>query len=121
MSRASQSMFFFSFWIGICGITLFAFPDVLLDLAEIEMNPDILARLFGMVLIFLSTYYFLASKREYMQEFYRWTTYTRLSAFIIVIILWLANLAQPVIIAFAFVDFLGALWTIWGLSRDTQG
>jgi len=111
-------MFGFAFWILICGVSLLCFPGLLLELVDIKMEPDTLARLFGMVLLFLAFYYFMASRHEEMRPFYKWTTYTRSSALVITVFLVLIGLAKPIVIAFVIVDALGAIWTIWALHKD---
>ncbi len=118
MSRAAASMYYFGYWILICGVSLLCFPGILLKLVGIQMEPDTVARLFGMVLLFMSFYYFMASKHEEMRPFYRWTTYTRPMALIITVLLVFIGLADPIVIAFVVVDVAGAAWTIWALRQD---
>ena len=84
------------------------------------MEPDTVARLFGMVLLFMAFYYFMVSRHEEMRLFYRWTTYTRSLALIITILLVIIGLAEPIVIAFVVVDAIGAAWTIWALRRDEE-
>jgi len=118
MTRAARSIHVFSFWILLCGVFLLFFPGVLLDLARIRMEPDILARLFGMVLLFNACYYFMAGRHEEMRAFYGWTVYTRALALAIVVVLVIIDLAEPIVIPFVLVDALGAAWTSWALRKD---
>ena len=115
--NAALTMRVFSLWIGFCGIILFFTPNIFLDFSNITMEPDILARLFGMVLLFLAFYYYMASKKPEFKEFYRWTTYTRFLALPITIVLVLLKIAETIVITFVLVDFIGALWTTWALRH----
>lgn len=117
MDRAATSIFVFAFWILACGVALLCFPGPLLALAGIEMRPDILARLFGMVLVFNAFYYFMAARQPGMRPFYRWTTYTRALALPVTVLLVAAGSARPLVIGFVVVDALGAAWTHRALRR----
>ena len=117
LNDAAFSMKVFSFWIAFCGLVLFLFPSIFLDFSNVKMEPDILARLFGMVLLFLAFYYFMASKKPEYRDFYQWTTYTRFLALPITISLVFFNIAEPIVITFVLVDFIGALWTAWTLRH----
>lgn len=118
MTRAGASIFYFAFWILICGIFLFFVPDFSLNLAGMPVSDVTVPRLFGMVLVFLSIYYFLAGRRPEFWPLYRVTVYTRASALIIVIVLVLLDIVRPLVIAFVAVDALGALWTGISLKAD---
>jgi hypothetical protein len=49
MTRAGKSMFYFAFWIIICGISLMFFPDFCLDLAGISLPDLTVPRLFAIL------------------------------------------------------------------------
>jgi len=118
MTRAARSIHVFSFWIFMCGVSLMFFPRILLDLAGIHVQPDVLARLFGMVLLFNAFYYFMAGRHEEMRAFYGWTAYTRTLALVIVLVLVMLNVAEPIVLPFVGVDAAGAAWTAWALRKD---
>jgi hypothetical protein len=120
MTRAGKSIFYFGFWVLICGISLMFFPQFCLDLVDIHMSDYITVRLFGMVLIYLSIYYFVAGQYPSFHPLYRMTVFTRSSALIVVIIFVLLGLARPIIIGFVIVDALGALWTAIALWKDKR-
>ena len=118
-SHAAASMYYFSYWILICGLSLVLAPKILLDLIAIKMEPNyIVGHLFGMVLIFLAFYYQMVSRHEEMREFYRWTTYTRFLALPGTVVFVLLGWGEPITIGFVVVDFLGALWTTLALRKD---
>lgn len=119
MTRAGKSIFYFGFWVVACGISLLFFPSFCLDVAGIALNDYITVRLFGMVLLYLAVYYFIAGRYPVFRPFYIATVFTRSSALVIVIIFVLLGMAQPIVIGFVIVDALGALWTGIALRLDS--
>jgi hypothetical protein len=120
-TRAGASIFYFGFWVALCGVSLMFFPTLCLSMAGMHLNDVTVPRLFGMVLIFLSLYYFLAGRHPEFWPLYRLTVYTRSSAFIIVTVFALMGIVKPVVIGFVTVDALGALWTFLALKHDMKG
>ena len=118
MSRAARSIYWFSFWVFLCGAGLLFFPVQLLALLGLDASASVVARLFGMVVLILAFYYFQAGRAGTLTDFYRWTTYTRPAAFGLTALWVLAGQASPLLLGFVIVDLLGALWTIWALRRD---
>ncbi len=119
-TRAAQSIFIFSFWVLGCGIGLLFFPALMMSLLNIPSSATLVAQIFGMVLLILAFYYFMAGRHGGMTEFYRWTTYTRSAAFVLSLGLVVSGQAPPVLMSFLLVDVLGALWTFLALRRDAQ-
>jgi hypothetical protein len=118
MTRAGKSIFFFGFWVAICGVALMFFPGFVNKLMGVDKPPDAVYRTFGMVLIFLAIYYFVAGRRPEFWPFYRVSIYTRLSALIISIIFVLIKISDVPLIYFTIVDGLGAAWTAFALQKD---
>jgi hypothetical protein len=118
MTHAARSIYVFSFWVFACGLALGLAPQPLLGLMAIDASADLLARLFGMVLLFLGFYYFRAARAPGMTEFYRWTTYTRPLAFVAGVGFVAAGRAAPSLLGFVVVDLAGAVWTWYALKRD---
>jgi hypothetical protein len=94
MTRAGKSIFYFGFWVLACGISLMFFPKLCLDTVGIHLSDYITVRLFGMVLIYLSIYYFVSGRHPAFHPLYR--------------------------IGFVIVDALGALWTWLALRNDRK-
>ena len=120
MTHAGKSIFYFGFWVAACGVSLMFFPKFCLDVAGIALNDYITVRLFGMVLLYLSIYYFVAGRYPAFRPLYLTTVFTRSSALLIVIIFFLLGMAKPVVIGFTVVDALGALWTALALYADKK-
>ncbi len=118
MTRAGKSIFYFGFWVLVCGVSLMFFPQFCLDIAGISLNDYVTVRLFGMVLIYLSIYYFVAGRHPAFRPLYLTTVFTRFSAFLIMIVFVLLDMAKPIVIGFTVVDALGALWTGLALRAD---
>lgn len=118
MTGAGKSIFYFGFWVLLCGVALMFFPGFVLGLMDITMSSDIVARILGMVLIFLAIYYFLAGRHPEFRPFYRISIYTRASALIITAIFAITGAADYSIILFTIVDAFGSLWTALALRKD---
>ena len=121
MTKAGKSIFFFGFWVVICGIALMFFPGLVIGMMGMDMTPDVVSRVLGMVLIFLAIYYFVAGMHPEFRPFYRVTVYTRSSALIIAVIFVLAGIAEVSLIYFTIVDAAGAAWTAFALRRERAG
>lgn len=118
MTSAGRSIFYFGFWVLLCGLSLFLAPAACLSFLDIELPTYLPVRLFGMVLVYLAVYYFVAGRRPELWPFYRATVYTRSSALVVVVVLVLLDLSPPLVIGFVAVDALGAAWTALALRRD---
>jgi uncharacterized membrane protein YesL len=71
----------------------------------------------AMLLLFLAYYYIHASRNE-LTEFIRITVYVRVSVIFFTAFV-LLDLAQPMLLLFAAVDLLAAIWT-WLSLRQPQ-
>jgi uncharacterized membrane protein YuzA (DUF378 family) len=120
MTRAGRSIFVFGFWVLACALPLMIFPGLLLGYLGIPSSAEVVARVFGMVLLFLAIYYLVTGRRAEFAPFFRVTVYTRASALLIVTLIVLLTGASPLIILFTVVDALGALWTALALRLDRR-
>ena len=120
MSEAAKSIYFFSFWVLFNGIALLLIPEFFLGLLGVDESAAIVARIFGMVLLYLAFYYFMAGRQGQMTDFYRWTTYTRPTALIFAIIFFVTGQVSWLLIPFVMIDLLGALWTHLALKKDAR-
>lgn len=120
MTRAGKSIFYFGFWVLACGFFLMVLPEYSLGMIGMILPDYIVVRLFGMILIFLSIYYFLAGKKPEFWPFFQITIFTRYSALVFVIVFVFMGLAKPYIIGFVIVDAIGATWTLIALIKDKK-
>jgi hypothetical protein len=120
MSRAGRSFFFFGFWVLACGISLMLAPGLALRVAGITSSSDIMVRVFGTVLLYMSIFYMVAGRRPGYPPLYRVSVFTRFSAPVLVGAFVLATRANPLIMMLTVVDAAGALWTALALRADRQ-
>jgi hypothetical protein len=119
-SAAGKSIFFFSFWVLLCALALLVVPDRLVNLLGIVMPDTLVARIFGMVLLFMGYYYLRSGLDGTLFRFYRWTVQTRIAAMPIAVLFVLSGWANPFLILFVGVDLAGAIWTLLALLTDRK-
>lgn len=115
---AGKTLFYFSFWVFACALGLLFVPGIMLSLLGMSTENSIIARIFGMVLLFLAYYYMRAGADGTLTKFYRWTTHTRLLAFPISAVFVALKMISPLLLLFVLVDVAGALWTLSALRRQ---
>jgi hypothetical protein len=120
MTRAGKSIFYFSFWVLMCGIFLMFVPEFSLSFMNMVLADYIIVRLFGMILIFLFVYYIIAGRNPAFWPFYQATIFTRYTALLSVIIFVIIGIAKPYVIGFVIVDAIGATWTLFALIKDKK-
>ncbi len=120
MTRAGKSIFYFGFWVVVCGVSLMFFPEFCLGLAGIFPSDYVTARILGLVHMYLAVYYFVAGRYPAFRPFYVATVITRSTAPAIVIILVLLGMVKPATIGITAADALGALWTGLALRKDRE-
>ncbi len=120
-SPPGTTVFVFSFWVLLCGVALLVVPGLLLPLMGVDAAGAPVARIFGMVLLFLGYYYLRLGRAGCYREFYRWSTHTRLAAVGITAVLVVLRLVPAPVLGFLAVDGLGALATLWALRKAQAG
>jgi hypothetical protein len=103
-----------------CGISLMLAPGLVLQVAGITSSSDIMVRVFGTVLLYMSIFYMVAGRRPGCPPLYTASVFTRFSAPILVGFFVLATRANPLIILLTAVDAAGALWTALALRADRR-
>jgi hypothetical protein len=120
VTRAGKTIFYFGFWVLLCGLGLLLFPNLILGLMEIDESAAVVARILGMLLVFLSAYYFVSGRRPGYRAFYWVTVCTRFSALLFVSAFVLFTGARPEIILFVVVDIAGAVVTLLALRAEKR-
>ena len=120
MSRSGRSVFLFGFWILLCGVSMIAAPRFVLRLMSLPEAASIVTRLLGMVLCFLSTYYFVGGWRAGCPGFHWVTVYTRFAALPMVAAFVLISGARIEMILFVLIDVAGAVWTLIALLGERE-
>jgi hypothetical protein len=117
-SLAGRTIFVFSFWVFLCAAALLVAPEALLPLMGADPAGAPVARIFGVVLLFLAYYYLRLGRDGRYRRFYRWSVQTRLSAVAITAVLVLLRLVPPLVLPLLAADGIGALATLWALRTD---
>jgi uncharacterized protein YjeT (DUF2065 family) len=120
MTRAGRSFFFFGFWVAVCGLGLMLAPGMALRFAGITSSSDIMLRVFGTVLLYMSVFYIVAGRASRFTSLYLASVFTRFSAPLLVGAFVLATKANPLIILMTVLDAAGALWTALALRADLR-
>lgn len=119
MSRAALSLFIFGIYLVFIGITMLFIPEMMFAILMYPTAPDIMSRLFGMIIILLAYYYIRAAlDEEGMKKFFMWTVHTRASVIIFMIIFAVLQFVSFLILIFGAIDFAAAIWTFWALRKD---
>ncbi len=119
-SRAAFSMKCFAFYVVGIGSLFLLFPEVMHSLANIE-PPNVISRVFGLILVFLAYYYFKTARADKGMEPFFWATvHTRALAIFVLLVFMLLGFAGPLVVVFGLGDFAGAMWTFWALRRDAK-
>ena len=119
MRHAAKTMFPFGVYLIFIGFMFLLFPEIMLLLAGVQTPPDVMSRIFGMIILFLAFYYIkIALHDENMEVFFQATVYTRGSAIIFLTVFMLFGWANPLAVIFGVVDLAGAIWTWVALKKD---
>ena len=116
MSDPARTVFAFGWYITILGAVLVLAPNLLLTTFGLPPTEEVWIRVAGMLLLFLAGYYFLAARAEWTQ-FFRASVWFRSLVIMFFIAFVLLGLVKPVVLAFAAVDLLAALWTASALRH----
>jgi len=121
MSHTAKSILPFGIYLLIIGGLFLFVPEVMLIFAGVKTPPDVMSRIFGMIIIFMGYYYIVAARQdEGMEKLFKATVYTRSSAIIFLTIFVFLSYANYLAIIFGLVDLAGALWTYFSLKKDNK-
>ncbi|MEK6782168.1 MAG: hypothetical protein AABY93_10700 [Bacteroidota bacterium] len=116
MTSAAKSVYYFGFYLLLTGITLTAFPNMLLALFQIAETTEVWIHVLGAIVFAIGLYYvFMAPSNNIL--FFTLTAYIRASIFLWFIVFVLIDWAPPQLILFGLVDMAGAAWTYMALRK----
>jgi hypothetical protein len=118
MSKAARSLFVFGIYLIVIGLGFLIIPNTVLPIFGFPDTSEPWIRVMAMLLLFLAYYYIQASRNE-MTVFIRYTVYVRASVILFFVAFVLLGLAKPMLLLFAVVDLIAALWT-WASLRPSQ-
>ena len=93
MTPASRSLYLFGFYLLATGVTLTAFPNVLLALFQIQETTEIWIRILGTVVFAIGLYYVFMAPANHIL-FMTLSVYARLSVFAWFLIFVVMNLVS---------------------------
>ncbi len=117
MSAAAKSVYYFGIYLALLGLVLLIAPNLLLGIVMLPATNEVWVRVGGMLLLALSVYYIVFGKND-NALFFKLTVYIRSTIIIFFSVFALAGFVKPVIILFAVVDLLGALYTYSLLKKE---
>lgn len=119
-SRAANSLYYFSFYMLIMGLFAMVYPNPLGMIIGLQMPLDSAWRLVGMLMVIIGIIDFQAGRTGQMIPLYILSVYVRTGVLIILTIIAIIGLYSFKIIIFGFVDFIGAMWTLYAIKKDLK-
>ena len=119
MSRAARSILVFGIYLIGLGCSLLLKPNTMLALFGQPQTTEPWLRVVGIVVLVVGLYYVCAA-REDVAPLFRWTTWARPLAFVILIGLVAAGVAPRFVVILGAIDAAGALWTWLALRADRR-
>jgi hypothetical protein len=117
MSASAKSILVFGIYVACLGLVLLLIPNQFLSLFGFQPTDGLWVRVLGMLLVLLSYYYIQAARNE-LTVWIRWTVHARSPIIIFFTVFVLIGLAPPMLIAFAFAELGGAIWTHMALKSS---
>ena len=114
MSKAARSVFVFGIYLCIIGLSFLLIPNKVLGLFGFPATDERWIRVVAAILIILS-YYLIQAARNELTVFFRLTVHGRASVIVFFTAFVVLGIAQPILILFAVVDLLAAIWTALAL------
>lgn len=110
MSKAAFTVRAFGFYLVVLGTALVAAPNLLLSTFLMPETGEVWIRVVGLLVFNIGVYYLYAARCE-ATAFFRASVFTRTLVLVGFAAFVLAGLAEPMLIGFGAVDFVGGLWT----------
>jgi len=120
MTKPATTLFVFAIYLILLGAALLVAPNSLLGLFGVPPTTEVWIRVVGMLVVFLGVYYVVAARINslpFMEASVRLRGSVLLFFGAFVALGW----APPVLLLFAAIDVLGALWTHLTLRRELGG
>jgi hypothetical protein len=111
MTPAGRSVYLFGIYLMVVGAFIFAAPDTFLAISKLPPAQDPWLRVLGVTVMALGQYYMVGGRRD-VATFISATVRVRIFVVFAFIALVVMRLAPPVLLGFAAVDGLGAVWTL---------
>ncbi|MEZ4587307.1 MAG: hypothetical protein R2909_12995 [Gemmatimonadales bacterium] len=120
MTKPATTLFVFAIYLILLGAALLVVPNALLGLVGMPATTEVWIRIVGMLVVFLGVYYVVAARINSL-PFMEASVRLRGSVLLFFGAFVALGLAPPVLLLFAAIDVLGALWTHLSLRRELGG
>lgn len=119
MSKAGVSLTVYSVYLGASGVGLALIPNTLLHVLGIPPTREGWVRLFGSLAAVLAAKGFYAARLNLVPSL-QFDVYTRTVFGVFLTVLVVLDLVPRVMIIFAIIDILAAVWTEFALRADRR-
>lgn len=116
MSTAAKSIYYFSFYLYLTGVTLIAIPNTFLSIVKLPETNEVWIRVVGVLVVALAYYYHRMSS-ENITAMFKHTVVARIFVFLCFSVLVIAKFVSPVLLVFGVIDLLAAIWTFMALRK----
>ena len=114
MSNAAKSLLVFGIYAVVAGLGFMLIPNIPLDLFGFGTTTEVWIRLVGVLVIAVGYYYIRAAISE-LTPLFSWSVHARVFAAVCMVAFVVLRLVGPMLLLFAAIDFLAALWTALAL------
>ncbi|MFO1315641.1 MAG: hypothetical protein U1F58_08540 [Burkholderiales bacterium] len=119
MSKAAFTVRAFGYYLLALGAVLILIPNVLLAMTFMPPTSEVWIRVVGVLVFNIGVYYIYAARCEATAVF-RASVYARTFVLVAFAAFAVLGLAEPVLVVFGAVDFVGGLWT-WKALQNGGG
>ena len=117
MNQASKTVYFFSFYLFLTGLTLIFAPNLLLGILGFEQTTEIWIKVIGVLALAIGGYYNRMAPSN--NDLFNLTSvYVRMGVTACFTLFVLIGWAKLPLLGFGAVDLLGALWTWNALKKQ---
>jgi hypothetical protein len=119
MKKSAISVFVWGVYIIAVGICFLILPRLLLELMGRVTADYMMARFFGMLMVFYG-YFYIRAALSANTGYFVWTIHTRMLAIVFLTMICIVDKTSPLIVAFGGIDIAGAVWTWMAMRKEKQ-
>lgn len=118
MSLAAKTIYAWSFYCLLGGLSMLCFPSVFLSIGGYPEGVEGLYQTTGIMLTVIGVYYFMMCRIEATRPLWVASVYLRFAAFAIMCVLAYVGTTPIAVLPIVALDVLSALVTAWALRAD---
>jgi len=115
MNSVALSLFVFGIYLIVDGLGFTFAPNLFLGLLGQPETTESYIRIAGSLLLVVGFYYIQVARAD-LRRFYMWTVQARVVVFLLFIMFTVLQWAPPILVVFAVIDLLGAIWTYFAFK-----